>query len=148
MEAKQHGCDQVMYLDSEGKGNLEESGTMNLCLVTSDGHLVTPELGTILNGVTRDTILTLAPDFGLMPVERAVTWEELRSGAADGTVAEVFAAGTAAVVTPIVRFKGEGYKFTIGDGMPGKQTAALREHVLDIQYGRAEDKHGWLHRVL
>lgn len=154
IEAQEHGCDQVMYLDSSGSGALEESGTMNLCLVTSDRRLVTPALGTILEGVTRDTILTLAPEFGLTPVERPVTLDELRSGAADGTITEVFAAGTAAVVTPVVRFKGDGggdggeYDFTVGPGTPGKETLALRERVLDIQYGRAEDRHGWLRRVL
>ncbi|QMU78048.1 branched-chain amino acid aminotransferase [Streptacidiphilus sp. PB12-B1b] len=149
IEARQHGCDQVMFLDDAGgDGNLEESGTMNLCLITSAGELVTPELGTILEGVTRDSLLTLAPEFGLTPVERSITLAELRSGAADGTITEVFAAGTAAVVTPIVGFKGDGYAFTIGSGTPGKQTTALREHVLDIQYGRAEDRHGWLRRVV
>ncbi|MET7639726.1 branched-chain amino acid aminotransferase [Streptomyces sp. NPDC005438] len=152
VEAREHGCEQVMYLDSAGRGTVEESGTMNLCLVTSEGQLVTPELGTILEGVTRDTILTLAGDHGLTPVERRVTLEELRSGAADGTVTEVFAAGTAAVVTPVVGFRGaseEGeYGFTVGDGSPGPYTVALRQHVTDIQYGRAEDTHGWLRRVL
>ncbi|WP_431982244.1 branched-chain amino acid aminotransferase [Streptomyces qinglanensis] len=147
LEAEEHGCDQVLYLDTAGEGYLEESGTMNLCLVTADGKLITPALGTILEGVTRDTILTLAAESGLTCEERQITLEELRSGAADGTVTEVFAAGTAAVVTPIVGFKGDGYAFTIGDGEPGKQTAALRARVLDIQYGRAEDTHGWLHRV-
>ncbi|CAM2839679.1 MULTISPECIES: branched-chain amino acid aminotransferase [Streptomyces] len=148
LEAREHGCDQVLYLDSAGGGFLEESGTMNLCLVTADGHLVTPPLGTILEGVTRDTILALAPECGLVPQERPVTIDELRAGAADGTVTEVFAAGTAAVVTPIVGFKGDGYAFTVGDGEPGKHTAALRSRVLDIQFGRAKDTHGWLHRVL
>jgi branched-chain amino acid aminotransferase len=149
IEAKEHGCDQVMFLDDAGgDGNLEESGTMNLCLITSAGELVTPQLGTILEGVTRDTILTLAGEFGLTPVERSITLAELRAGAADGTISETFAAGTAAVITPIVAFKGDGYELTIGSGTPGKQTLAIREHVLDIQYGRAEDKHGWLRRVV
>jgi branched-chain amino acid aminotransferase len=149
MEARGHGCDQVMYLDEAGgEGNLEESGTMNLCLITSSGELVTPPLGTILEGVTRDTILALAEGFGLTPVERSVTLDELRAGAADGSITEVFAAGTAAVVTPIVGFKGDGYDFVVGTGAPGKETIALRNHVLDIQYGRAEDKHGWMRRVI
>ncbi|MBO8190028.1 branched-chain amino acid aminotransferase [Streptomyces spirodelae] len=151
-EAAEHGCDQVLYLDSAGKGNLEESGTMNLLLITSDGRLVTPELGTILEGVTRDTLLALAGEHGLTPVERSVSIGELRAGVTDGTFVEVFAAGTAAVVTPITGFKGEGgggegYEFTVGDGSPGRKTVELREHVLDIQYGRAQDTHGWLHRV-
>ncbi|WP_327179292.1 branched-chain amino acid aminotransferase [Streptomyces sp. NBC_01335] len=148
IEAQQHGCDQVMYLDSAGEDNLEESGTMNVCLITADGRLVTPALGTILEGVTRDTVLSLAADFGLTPEERSISLGELRSGAADGSITEVFAAGTAAVITPMVGFKGEGYEFTVGDGTPGKHTMALRDHVLDIQYGRAEDKHGWMRRVV
>ncbi|MFD7898247.1 branched-chain amino acid aminotransferase [Streptomyces sp. NPDC059743] len=147
-EAQERGCDQVLYLDSAGEGKLEESGTMNLCLVTSDGRLVTPALGTILEGVTRDSVLTLATDFGLVPEERAVTLDELRSRAEEGTVTEVFAVGTAVVVTPVVAFKGDGYEFVIGNGTPGKQTMALREHVLDIQHGRAQDTHGWMRRVI
>ncbi|WP_328718003.1 branched-chain amino acid aminotransferase [Streptomyces sp. NBC_00247] len=148
VDAKQHGCDQVMYLDSAGDNTLEESGTMNVCLITADGRLVTPALGTILEGVTRDTVLTLAGDLDLVPEERPITLGELRSRAADGSITEVFAAGTAAVITPMVGFKGEGYEFTIGDGTPGKHTLAMREHVLDIQFGRTEDKHGWMRRVL
>jgi branched-chain amino acid aminotransferase len=148
IEAQRNGCDQVVYLDGSAEGNLEESGTMNLCLVTSDGELLTPALGTILEGVTRDTVLALAGAHGLKPVERPVPLAELRSRAADGTVVEAFAAGTAAVVTPVVGFKGEDFACTVGNGTPGTHTLALREHVLDIQYGRAEDEHGWLRRIV
>lgn len=147
IEAQEHGCDQVLYLDSAGQGNVEESGTMNLCLVTSDGHLVTPALGTILEGVTRDTVLALAADHGLTPVEREINLDELRSGTAAGTITEVFAAGTAAVITPIVGFKVDGYEITVGSGRPGKRTVELRDHMLDIQYGRTEDTHGWMRPV-
>ncbi|WP_369275979.1 branched-chain amino acid aminotransferase [Streptomyces sp. R11] len=150
-EAQQHGCDQVLYLDrlgADGKGNLEESGTMNLCLVTSDRRLLTPPLGTILEGVTRATVLVLASEFGLTAEERPVSMDELRYGAAEGSITEVFATGTAAVITPIVGFRGNGYEFTIGNGAPGAWTLALRKHVLDIQYGLAEDTHGWLRRVI
>ncbi|WP_028478161.1 branched-chain amino acid aminotransferase [Nocardia sp. CNY236] len=149
IEAQQHGCDQVMYLDRiGGEGNLEESGTMNLCLVTASGHLITPALGTILEGVTRDAILTLAADHALTPMERTISLDELRSGVADGGFTEAFAAGTAAVITPIVGFKGEGYAFTVGAGTPGKRTMALRDQLLGIQYGRVADHHGWMRRVL
>ncbi|AZS89612.1 branched-chain amino acid aminotransferase [Streptomyces griseoviridis] len=148
-EAERHGCDQVLYLDgTDEEGHVEESGAMNLFLITSRGELVTPALGTILEGVTRDTVLALAPEFGLTPVERPVTFRELRASVTDGTVTEVFAAGTAAVLTPVTGIKGEGYAFTIGSSEPGKQTAALRERVLGIQYGRVEDTYGWLRRVL
>lgn len=148
IEAQEHGADQVLYLDSQDRDKLEESGTMNVCLVTSDGQLVTPALGTILEGVTRDSVLALAEDHGLTPVERSISIHELRDGCGDGTVTEVFAAGTAAVLTPIVRFTGDDLEITVGDGKPGKVTLAMREHILDLQYGRTEDIRGWLHRVV
>ncbi len=148
IEAQEHGCDQVLYLDSQDRDKLEESGTMNVCLVTSDGQLVTPALGTILEGVTRDSVLALAGEHGLTPVERSITVDELRNGCGDGTVTEVFAAGTAAVLTPIVKFLGQDLNITVGDGKPGKVTLAMREHILDLQYGRTKDTRGWLHRVV
>ncbi|HEX3778843.1 MAG TPA: branched-chain amino acid aminotransferase [Pseudonocardiaceae bacterium] len=147
IEAQEHGCDQVLYLDSADRSRLEESGTMNVCLVTSDGQLVTPSLGTILEGVTRDSVLELAAEHGLTPVERSITVQELRDSCADGTVTEVFAAGTAAVLTPIVGFKADEFEITVGDGSPGKVTVAIREHILDLQYGRIADTHGWLRKV-
>lgn len=143
LEAKRHGCDQVLYLDSAHRSKLEESGTMNLCLVTEDRRLVTPGLGTILEGVTRDSVLALAEEHGLTPVERSVDLAELRAG----EFTEVFATGTAAVITPIVGFRDEEGETVIGDGEPGKTTLALREHLLDLQYGRIEDTRGWLRRV-
>jgi branched-chain amino acid aminotransferase len=148
LEAHEHGCEQVLYVDGIEHQWLEESGTMNLCLVTSDGELVTPGLGTILEGVTRDSVLALASEHGLTPVERRIGLDELKTRCADGTVTEVFAAGTAAVITPITGFRGADYDVTVGGGEPGKQTLAIREHLLDIQYGRVPDSHGWLHRVV
>ena len=147
LEAQEHGCDQVLYVDGADHEWLEESGTMNVFLVTSTGELVTPPLGTILEGVTRDSVLALAEDHGLTAVQRPVGVTELREGCADGTITEVFAAGTAAVITPVVGFKGEGLDVTVGGGVPGKTTLTLREHVLDIQYGRVEDTRGWLRPV-
>lgn len=149
LEARRNGCDQVLYLDDTGgDGDLEESGTMNLFVVTSAGELVTPGLGTILDGLTRDTVLALAEDFDLTPVERPFSLTDLRGGAADGTVTEVFAAGTAAVITPITAFKSATTAFAIGNATPGKHTLAIREHILDLQYGRTPDTRGWLHRVV
>ncbi|SDD96472.1 branched-chain amino acid aminotransferase [Actinokineospora iranica] len=147
-EAREHGCDQVLYLDSADRNKLEESGTMNLCLITATGELITPGLGTILDGVTRDSVLALAPDHNLTPVERPVTRAELSEGCRTGAITEVFATGTAAVITPITAFRSPTDDFTVGDGAPGKTTLTLREHILDIQYGRTQDTRGWLHRVL
>ncbi|MEO6956855.1 MAG: branched-chain amino acid aminotransferase [Antricoccus sp.] len=147
LEAQQHGCEQVLYLDQAGE-NLEESGTMNLCVVTADGQLRTPSLGTILEGVTRASVLEVGAKYGLRPVEEPITMAQLRDGCANGSITEVFASGTAAVVTPIVKFIGAHEQFTVGDGAPGAVTIAIRGHVLDLQFGRISDPNGWLRRVL
>ncbi|MCG8915735.1 branched-chain amino acid aminotransferase [Actinokineospora sp. PR83] len=147
VEAQRNGCHQVLYL-SEGDRALEESGTMNLFLVTADRHLVTPTLGTILDGATRNSVLELAAEHDLEPVERSVTIDELRTQCADGTVTEMFAAGTAAVITPILEFRGRGYTQAVGGGTPGATTLAIREHIVGIQFGTRPDTRGWLHRVV
>jgi len=147
LEAQEHGCDQALYLDGVEHRWLEESGTMNLCLVTSDGELLTPGLGTILEGVTRDSVLALAAEHGLTPVERRIDIDELRRRAEDGSITEVFAAGTAAVITPIVGFRGDDYQVTVGSGEPGKQTLAIRGHPRHIQYGTEPDTHNLMHPV-
>ena len=148
-EAAAHGCGQVLYLDGAEHRWLEECGTMNFMMVTADDQLVTPALGSILDGVTRDSLLTLAPEHGLTPVERPISIDELRDGIASGRVTETFACGTAAVITPIVGFDSpEHGAQVVGDGEPGSRTRELRANLLDIQFGRAEDRHGWLRRVV
>jgi branched-chain amino acid aminotransferase len=148
-EAASHGCEQVMFADAGERIWLEELGGMNVYLVTRDNELLTPELnGSILEGVTRESILMLASEFGLTPVERRVGIAELVEGIGSGHVTELFACGTAAVITPIGVLKDDEGSYTVGAGEIGETTAALRKTLLDIQYGRAEDTHGWLRRVL
>ena len=146
MEAAEHGCDQVLYLDPDGQ-SLEESGTMNICLVTADGELITPGLGTILEGVTRDSVLAIAGEHGLRATERAVGLRELIDGARSGEITEVFACGTAAVITPIVHFASETESADIAGGQVGEKTMEIRQHLLDIQLGLADDTHGWCRQV-
>jgi len=145
LDARENGCSQVLFLDPvEGK-YLEELGGMNVFLVYKDGRIVTPELsGSILDGVTRSSILQLARDRGLRVEERKVSIDEWKDGVASGDIVEVFACGTAAVVTPIGELKGEG--FSIGDinAPAGEVTMAIRKELTDIQYGRVPDRHGWL----
>ncbi|NNG19433.1 branched-chain amino acid aminotransferase [Naumannella sp. ID2617S] len=151
-EAAEHGCSQVLFADAGGHEFVEELGGMNVYVVTSKGELVTPELsGSILEGVTRSSILAIAGEQGLTPVERKVTLAEMLDGISSGEIREVFACGTAAVITPISEFKDEqGQSFRVQvdntDGV-GEHTAALRQALLDIQYGRAEDRHGWMRKV-
>ena len=148
-EAAEHGCDQVMFADAAEHEWLEELGGMNVYLITTDNELITPELsGSILEGVTRDSILELSKEFGLTPVERRIGVSELLDGIRSGTVSELFACGTAAVITPIGELHHHDDVYSVRAGETGEITSALRKTLLDIQYGRAEDTHGWLQRVL
>ncbi|WP_267423702.1 MULTISPECIES: branched-chain amino acid aminotransferase [unclassified Curtobacterium] len=146
-EAYEHGCQQVMFLDSEEGRYLEELGGMNVVLVKADGTLVTPDSPSILEGITRDSILQLAEDRGLTVERRRVTLDEWRDGVADGSITEAFACGTAAVVTPIAELRGDG--FTIGSPTvgAGELTMSLREELTDIQSGRRPDPHGWMTKL-
>ena len=148
-EAIANGCDQVVFLDAVEHRWVEELGGMNLFLVLDDGSLITPSLtGTILEGVTRNSLITLARDLGYTVEERRVDIDEWRKGAADGTVVEAFACGTAAVITPVGALRWPGGEAVAGNGEPGEVTTRLRTALLDLQYGRADDPHGWLHRVV
>ncbi|MCW2672552.1 MAG: branched-chain amino acid aminotransferase [Frankiales bacterium] len=148
-EAIANGCDQVVFLDAVEHRWLEELGGMNIFLVMDDGRLVTPDVsGTILEGITRDSIVTIAQELGHRVEERKVDVDEWRKGAADGSVVEVFACGTAAVITPIGVLRWPGGEVVAGSGEPGETTMKLRKALMDIQYGRAEDTHGWVRRVV
>ncbi|MET0419037.1 MAG: branched-chain amino acid aminotransferase, partial [Actinoplanes sp.] len=146
-EAVEHGCHQVLYVDPADGDTVTESGTANLFLVTADRQLITPELGTILAGVVRDSVLALADEHGLVPVERRVGLAELRAACSSGDIVEIFTVGTAAVITPVVAIQGPGFDCVVGTGEPGEQGLRLRDHLLDIQYGRAADSRGWMRRA-
>lgn len=147
-EAHAKGCDQVAFLDAATGTTLEELGGMNVFIVEADGSVSTPELtGSILEGVTRSSIIQLLIDRGHEVKERSVTLVELQAGLANGSISEVFACGTAAVITPIGRLAGEGFDLTVGDGSAGSLTMSVREELTDIQYGRRPDPHNWMHRL-
>jgi branched-chain amino acid aminotransferase len=147
-QAAEHGCQQVVFLDAVERTWVEELGGMNLFFVHADGTLVTPALtGTILEGITRDSIVTLAGRRGMPVVERRVSIEEWRDGAASGDIREVFACGTAAVVTPVARLAWDDGEAVIGDGEPGPVTLALRQALVDVHDGRGGDPLGWMHRI-
>jgi len=147
MEAYDNGCQQVMFLDSvEGK-YLEELGGMNIVLVYADGTLVTPASDTILEGITRDSILQLAADRGHAVERRPVALEEFRQGVASGDITEVFACGTAAVVTPIGQVLTPDGPIGSADAVAGELTMSLREQLTDIQHGRVTDPYGWMVRL-
>jgi branched-chain amino acid aminotransferase len=147
-QAAEQGCDQVVWLDAIEHKYVEEMGGMNLYFVFADGRLVTPALtGTLLPGVTRDSILALGGDMGLDVEERLISTEEWEAGCADGAISEVFACGTAAVVTPVGSVKHARGSFDVADGEPGAVTMKVREALLGIQHGTAPDPHGWMHTI-
>ena len=146
-EASDNGCQQVLFLDSvEGK-YLEELGGMNIVLVRNDNTLVTPLSDTILSGITRDSVLALAEDRGYRVERRAVSIDEWREGYESGEIAEAFACGTAATVVPIGQLKGPDFTIGSADAPAGEVTVSLRQELVDIQYGRAEDRHDWMVRL-
>lgn len=146
-QAHAQGCSQVLFTDAAEHRWVEELGGMNFFMVTADGELVTPELnGNILPGVTRDSLLTIAPELGLRPVERPISLDEVLSGISDGSVAELFACGTAAVITPIGSLKDVQGKHSV-PAVADSKALLLRQRLLDIQYGRVADQHGWMYQV-
>ncbi|MCU1431137.1 MAG: branched-chain amino acid aminotransferase [Actinotalea sp.] len=148
-EAYAQGCEQVCFLDATTNSELEELGGMNIFVVRSDGSVSTPPLnGSILEGVTRSSIMTLLTEAGRTVTETRIALADLTAGLQDGTVTEVFACGTAAVVTPIGRLASQDFDLTVGGGETGPVTASVRRRLTDIQWGRAEDTHGWLHRLV
>jgi branched-chain amino acid aminotransferase len=151
-QATAKGCDQVVWLDSAEHRWVEEMGGMNLYFVFGSGRsarIVTPALtGTLLPGVTRDSLLTLAGQLGYTADEGKISTEEWREGNESGAITEVFACGTAAVITPVGSVDSAQGSWTIGDGNPGPISMQLREHLLGIQTGRLPDAHGWMRRLV
>ncbi|WP_332065484.1 branched-chain amino acid aminotransferase [Bartonella sp. CB189] len=146
--AEENNCSQVLFLDMVEHKWIEELGGMNVCFIMSNNTLITPPLnGTILPGITRNSILKLAQQMGLTIEERPYSFESLKEDAASGYLKEAFACGTAAVITSIGRFKYKDGEFTIGNEMIGKVTKQLRTQLIDIQKGNVEDKNGWVHSV-
>lgn len=148
LEAEENGCKQVLFLDSFNDNAVEELGGMNVFFVTKDNKLVTPALtGTILEGVTRSSVIQLAKDRGMVVEERKITLDEWREGIASGEIAEVFACGTAAVITPIGLLKNGEELIGEENAAAGEVTMSIREELLGIQLGTVQDRHSWLERL-
>ncbi len=152
-QAVERGCDQVVWLDAAEHRWVEEMGGMNLFFVRGSAGggapvIMTPPLtGTLLPGITRDSLLRLAPELGIKAVEERITIDQWQAECAAGELTEVFACGTAAVITSVGRVKGESAEWTIADGEPGPVTRRLREELIGIQYGLNPDPFGWVHKV-
>lgn len=150
-QAIEQGCDQVVWLDAVERRWIEEMGGMNLYFVYGEGkdaRIVTPRLtGSLLPGITRDSLLRLAADRGYVTEESLISVDDWRQGNENGTLTEVFACGTAAVITPVGSVKSTSANWTVGNGEAGPITLELRKALVDIQTGLAPDTHGWMHTI-
>ena len=148
-EAVRQGCDQVVFLDAAERKWVEELGGMNVFFVFDDGSLQTPPLnGSILPGVTRDSILTIARAEGRVVREAPYSIDQWRADAASGRLRECFACGTAAVVSPIGKIKSAKGDFVIGEGDGGPITDGLKARLVGIQRGQTNDEFGWVKKVI
>jgi branched-chain amino acid aminotransferase len=152
LQATEHGCDQVVWLDAAERRWIEEMGGMNLFFVYGSGaeaQLMTPApTGSLLHGITRDSLLKLGPDLGIPAHEGKISVEDWRAGCASGEITEVFACGTAAVITPVGAVRSNSGDWLVGDGTPGPVTMRLREELVGIQTGTRPDPYGWIHRLV
>ena len=150
--AAKEGWDQVVWIDAKERKWIEEMGGMNLYFVKgkgADASVITPKLtGTLLPGITRDSILSAAKDLGYKTEEVMLSIDDWREGVASGEITEIFACGTAAVVSPVGQAKSAMGTWITGDGQPGKITMEIRNHLLAIQHGTTADKHDWMKRVI
>ena len=152
-EASAHGCDQVVWLDAVDRQRIEEMGGMNLYFVYGAGdstRIMTPALtGSLLPGITRESLITVASDLGIRVDQGEITVDQLRTGCESGEITEVFACGTAAVITPVGKVKSRSNgSFDVAGGKSGEITLALRNALLDIQSGAVADRHNWMHALV
>lgn len=146
-QAKKAGYAQVLWLDGVERKYIEEVGAMNIFFCIND-ELITPELnGSILPGITRDSVITLAKRWGMKMTERKISIDELIKAHGDGSLKEVFGSGTAAVISPVGEMRYGDDVLTIGDGKTGPVAFKFNKAITDIQYGRAEDTESWIEIV-
>jgi len=142
--ANKDGYTQVMWLDGVERKYIEEVGSMNIFFMIGD-EIVTPALtGSILSGITRDSVIALAESWGRTVSQRRISIAEIIEAHDQGELKEVFGSGTAAVISPVGRIKYSGREMVVGDGNVGPFAAKLFKELVDIQYGRAQDPFGWV----
>jgi branched-chain amino acid aminotransferase len=142
-EAKKKGFTQVLWLDGIERKYVEEVGTMNLFFLIGD-ELITPSLeGTILSGVTRDSVLNLAREWKIKTIERRLSIDEVFKTSKEGKLKEVFGTGTAAVISPVGEIYHNDNRIVINNGKIGSLSKKLYDEITGIQYGERVDKYGW-----
>ena len=143
MEAKEHGYTQVLWLDAVERKYIEEIGTSNIFFRFTD-ELITPPLsGSILPGITRDSVIRMAGDWGIKVNERPITIDEVIAANSDGSLKEIFATGTAAVISPVGALSYKGEEYIINSGATGELASRLFDELQGLQYGSRPDPYGW-----
>ncbi|MBW1734780.1 MAG: branched-chain amino acid aminotransferase [Deltaproteobacteria bacterium] len=147
-EAKKKGFTQVLWLDAKEKKYVEEVGTMNMFFVIEDEVITAPLNGSILPGVTRDSVIRIVREWGMRLSERSLTIDEVIEAARDGRLREAFGTGTAAVISPVgqITYKDEDY--IVGGGRMGELSQKLYDEIVAIQYGHKPDPYGWVERIV
>ena len=143
-EAHRQGFSQILWLDPREHKYIEEVGSMNMFFVIDDEVVTPPLSGTILGGVTRDSVLTLARDWGLKAAERPLNIDDLLEASRNGRLKEAFGTGTACVISPVGHLSYQGREFTVGEGGIGPLTRRLYDEILGLQYGDRPDPHNWV----
>lgn len=147
MEAAREGYDQVLWLDAVERRYVEEVGSMNICFLYDGKVITSPLKGTVLDGITRRSVLALVKEMGLEVEERALTVDEVLDGVENGRLEEAFGTGTAAVVSSVGQFTYRDRTVSLKGGEAGKLTMKLYETLTGIQYGRLPDPHGWVELI-
>ena len=146
-KAKKKGYTQVLWLDAIERKYIEEVGTSNMFFVLGDEE-VTPTLtGGILAGITRDSVIHLVKDWGIEVVERQISIDEVVEGTKNGTLKEMFATGTAAVVSPVGEFLYKEQAYQVADGKTGELSKRLYDEITAMEYGEKQDRYGWAVRI-
>lgn len=147
-EARLAGYSQVLWLDAKERKYVEEVGTMNILFRINDTLITSPLTGSILPGNTRDAVLSIAKSWGIRVIERKISIDEIVEANQNGTLKEMFGCGTAAIIAPVKKFFYHDQDYQVADGKTGELAARLYKYILDLQYGRIDDPHGWRVRVL
>lgn len=147
-KARQIGYSQVLWLDAIESRYIEEVGAMNICFVYEGKRVVTPPLtGSILPGVTRDSVLTLAKDLGYEVAEERIDVDEMLADVESGRITEVFGCGTAAIIAPVGRFRYRDRDYSVNNNELGPVSSLIYKELTDIQFGRIPDRFGWTYTI-
>jgi branched-chain amino acid aminotransferase len=147
MAARAEGYSQVLWLDALERKYVEEVGTMNIFFKINGTVITSPLTGSILPGITRDSVMRLLTHWDIPVQERKLTIDDLFAAGKDGSLEEVFGSGTAAIVTPVKEIAYKGDKLPVGDGTTGPVAQRLYDSILALQYGTGEDPFGWSERI-